>query len=190
MNSGSFGVMAEHHITSHHPLQLPSSPGIQLCSTLAGARTGILSCMDSPASFEGGYVHRGTWGRGQRMTALTGLRWVGQRVVAHEWGALGTASAVFSHNEGGTRFHGLQFKAKGLEALNHKVEALTIRWPTSSWAAPPYDMLMQQTGCLLCICRQMAYDYLLIVTALIGHWRSMGQLIQSKYKKIKHCSIK
>ena len=31
-------------------------------------------------------------------------------------------------------------------------------------------------------CKARVFD-LLIVTALIGHWKSMGQLIQSKYKK-------
>ena len=130
MNSGSFGVMAEHHITSHHPLQLPSSPGIQLCSTLAGARTGILSCMDSPASFEGGYVHRGTWGRGQRMTALTGLRWVGQRVVAHEWGALGTACAAFPHCER-NRIPRVAVESRGPGNTHREVYCTRLSWRTN-----------------------------------------------------------
>ena len=38
-----------------------------------------------------------------------------ERLVRHEWGVLGTASAAFSHNEG--NIVGLQFKAKGQEAI-------------------------------------------------------------------------
>ena len=39
--------------------------------------------------------------------------------MQHEWGVLSTASAAFSHSGamGGTKFHGLQFKAEGRETL-------------------------------------------------------------------------
>ena len=47
----------------------------------------------------------------------------------HEWGVLGTASAAFSHTEGGAKFHGLRFKAEGQEALTARYsDILTSRW--------------------------------------------------------------
>ena len=44
-------------------------------------------------------------------------------------GVLGTGSSAFTHNEGGTKFHGLQFKA---EARKH-----TVLPPYSSSSPPP-----------------------------------------------------
>ena len=43
---------------------------------------------------------------------------------------LGTAAAAFSHCEGGTQFHGLQFKAEGPEALTMRYTYLQLGNPT------------------------------------------------------------
>ena len=42
--------------------------------------------------FDGGYIHQGSWGRGQE-ESVDGTA-VGQRLVKHEWGVLDAASAA------------------------------------------------------------------------------------------------
>ena len=86
--------------------------------------------------------------------------------------AHGTATTAFSHSEGRSTFHGLQFKAEGQEALTVSVsqEALTGRYTSSSWQ-PHHGMCVCGCGCVAyaadtCIRRQNTVNTSLVNKAV------------------------